>query len=177
MVIQNVNLVGAMLSYLMMLQNLTSSFIWSSTQAISSFNSIERLKEYADGEGLELERDWKLPEPPKDWPTEGNVFSSNFKINYRKGLPLVIDGMTFKVDAKQKVGIVGRTGSGKSTFLLCLMRILEVPEEHKEKSYIAIDGVRIDKIGLHHLRKAIEIIPQDPFLVEGTLRFNIDPFG
>jgi ABC-type multidrug transport system fused ATPase/permease subunit len=88
---------------------------------------------------------------------------------------MVIDGMTFKIDSKQKVGLVGRTGSGKSTFLLCMMRVLEVPEEIQEKSFIKIDGVRIDKIGLHHLRNAIEIIPQDPFLVEGTLRFNLDP--
>lgn len=87
----------------------------------------------------------------------------------------MINGMTFKIQARQKVGIVGRTGSGKSTFLLCMMRILEVPDEFQDESFIKIDGVRIDKIGLHHLRRAIEIIPQDPFLIEGTLRFNLDP--
>ena len=102
------------------------------------------MKEYADGSGAALERDWKLPAPPKGWPSEGSIFSSNLKMRYRKGLPLVLDGLTFKADARQKVGVVGRTGSGKSSFLLSLLRILEVPDELQEKSFIKIDGVRID---------------------------------
>ena len=108
-------------------------------------------------------------------------------VRYRKGLPLVLDGINYEISPGEKVAIIGRTGSGKkaisantlgkSTALLSLMRILEMAEDANGKPLgsITIDGVRIDEIGLHELRSKIAIIPQDPFLLSGTLRFNIDP--
>ena len=90
----------------------------------------------------------------------------------------MIKNLDFKIGSHQKIGIVGRTGSGKSTILLSLVRILEQAEDlgpDGQQGKIIIDGVQIDKIGLHELRKNLVVIPQDPFLVHGTLRFNIDP--
>jgi hypothetical protein len=80
MMIENVNLVGCLLSYLITIANMNANMISNSTTTLSLFNSIERLKEYTDGKGVTLERDWKHPEPPKNWPSEGSIFSSNFRV-------------------------------------------------------------------------------------------------
>lgn len=100
--------------------------------------------------------------------------AKNLKYKYRSDTPYVIKGISFTIDSFQKVGVVGRTGSGKSTLTLGLLRILELNSE--DKGSIEIDGVDISSVGLHHLRQKLSIIPQDPFLFTGTLRKNVDPF-
>ena len=89
----------------------------------------------------------------------------------RKGLELVLDGVSFEVEGGQKVGVCGRTGSGKSSLMLTLFRILELAA-----GSIVIDGVDIRGLGLMQLRKAIAMLPQDPTLFSGTIRENMDPF-
>jgi ABC-type multidrug transport system fused ATPase/permease subunit len=95
----------------------------------------------------------------------------NVSVRYRANLPLVLNNISFNIKNTEKVGIVGRTGSGKSTFLLTLTRILELAENENRKNgdpklgKIMIDGVDISTIGLHHLRNHITAIPQDPWLV------------
>uniref|UniRef100_A0A4X2LSV0 ATP binding cassette subfamily C member 3 n=1 Tax=Vombatus ursinus TaxID=29139 RepID=A0A4X2LSV0_VOMUR len=110
--------------------------------------------------------------PPPDWPHQGEVEFVNYSVRYREGLELVLKNLSLRVKGGEKVGIVGRTGAGKSSMTLCLFRILEAAQGE-----ILIDGVNIASIGLHDLRSMLTIIPQDPVLFSGTLRMNLDPFG
>ena len=105
-----------------------------------------------------------------NWPGKGAIEFINFSVKYRPDTEIVLKNISFSIQAKEKVGIVGRTGSGKSTITLCLFRILEATEGR-----IMIDGVDISSVGLEKLRNNLTIIPQDPALMEGTLRYNIDP--
>lgn len=132
--------------------------------------AVERIKEYGE---TPQEAAWEIPEtaPPKDWPSEGRVEFRDFKVRYREGLDLVLNGLSFTVKGGEKVGIVGRTGAGKSSLTLSLFRIIEASH-----GQITIDGVDISKLGLHALRSRLTIIPQDPVLFSGTLRLNLDPF-
>ena len=104
------------------------------------------------------------------WPHKGKIEFINFSVKYRPDTEIVLKDINFVIQGKEKVGIVGRTGSGKSTITLCLFRILEATEGR-----IMIDDVDISSIGLDKLRNNLTIIPQDPALMEGTLRYNIDP--
>ena len=110
--------------------------------------------------------------PPADWPKQGDVRFKHYQMKYRPGLPLVLKGLSFKVKHGEKIGVVGRTGSGKSTMMVSLFRIVEA-----FKGRIEIDGIDISKLYLHDLREKLAIIPQEPSLFSGTLRFNLDPLG
>lgn len=132
---------------------------------------MERLKEYSE---VESEAEWVLKDhrPKESWPDNGAVSIENYATRYRPGLDLVVKNITAEIKPTQKVGIVGRTGAGKSSLTLALFRMIE-PAEGK----IVIDGVNISDIGLHDLRSNITIIPQEPVLFSGSLRFNLDPFN
>ncbi|KAL2830906.1 hypothetical protein BDW59DRAFT_140932 [Aspergillus cavernicola] len=136
-----------------------------------SMNSVERVKEY-----LEVEREAPPviadSRPPSNWPDRGSVEFANYSTRYRPDLDPVLREVSFTVQSGEKVGIVGRTGAGKSSLALALFRGLEA-----EKGQIIIDGVDIGSIGLRDLREAITIVPQDPTLFTGTLRSNLDPFS
>jgi ATP-binding cassette subfamily C (CFTR/MRP) protein 1 len=93
-------------------------------------------------------------------------------LRYRPGLPLVLKGVSFEVAPGKKVGLVGRTGSGKSSLLLALFRMVE-----PVSGRVLLDGVDIGTVGLTHLRSVMSIIPQDPFMFSGTVRHNLDPFS
>ncbi|OMJ08582.1 ATP-dependent bile acid permease, partial [Smittium culicis] len=110
--------------------------------------------------------------PPEGWPHSGSLSVSNLKVKYGKGDSYVLDGLTFSVKSGQRLGLVGRTGAGKSTMVHALLRLVE-PELCSE---ILLDGVDIMRIGLGDLRGAVTIIPQDPMLFEGTIRYNLDLF-
>lgn len=136
-----------------------------------SMNSVERLKEY-----LEVEQEAppviEYARPPANWPTHGTVQFSEYTTRYRADLDPVLREVSFTVQSGEKVGIVGRTGAGKSSLALALFRGLEA-----ENGQINIDGVDIGSLGLKDLREAITIVPQDPTLFTGTIRSNLDPFG
>ncbi|KAJ5573698.1 uncharacterized protein N7459_008125 [Penicillium hispanicum] len=136
-----------------------------------NMNSVERVREYLE---VDQEAAPILPEsrPSAGWPTEGAVEFSGYTTRYRPDLDPVLKEVTFSVKPGEKVGIVGRTGAGKSSLALALFRGLEA-----EKGRILIDGVDIGSIGLRDLREAITIVPQDPTLFTGTIRSNLDPFG
>ena len=105
-----------------------------------------------------------------NWPQNSSIEFRDFSLRYRPDTDLVLRNLSFKIEPKQKVGVVGRTGAGKSTIWLALCRIVEA-----DSGQILIDGVDISRISLQNLREKIAIIPQDPTLFEGTLRFNLDP--
>ena len=97
-------------------------------------------------------------------------------IRYRDDLPLVLKHLSFTIEPKEKVGIVGRTGSGKSSLILALKRILEVDPKEQPKGEIKLDGRVLEDLGLWACRRAMNLIHQDPFLLKGSVKFNIDPF-
>lgn len=112
-----------------------------------------------------------------DWPDSGKIELNNLKMRYRPENPLVIRGLNVTIEGGERIGVVGRTGSGKSSLLLTLLRIVEptLLDEGYEAP-IVVDGVDILRIGLHDLRERIQIIPQNPVLFSGTIRSNMDPF-
>ncbi|KAL9601730.1 MAG: hypothetical protein Q9219_002341 [cf. Caloplaca sp. 3 TL-2023] len=136
-----------------------------------NMNSVERVKEYMD---VEQEAQAINPDvrPPNNWPSHGAIEFIDYSTRYRTDLDPVLRNLSFKVQPSERVGIVGRTGAGKSSLALALFRGLEA-----EAGKITIDGVDIGLIGLQDLREAITIVPQDPTLFTGTIRSNLDPFG
>ena len=111
-------------------------------------------------------------EPHKDasWPQKGAIEIENVEARYREKTELVLKGLNLKIEGGSKIGVVGRTGAGKSTLSLILLRILEL-----ESGKIKVDGVDISKVSIRQLRDKITIIPQEPTLFKGTLRYNLDP--
>ena len=108
---------------------------------------------------------------PAKWPQYGRVQMNNVSFKYRPDLPLVLKNISIDIGGGQKVGIVGRTGAGKSSLISTLLRLVEL-----EEGDISVDGINISEIGLTDLRSAVAVIPQDPVLFQGTVRYNIDPF-
>lgn len=163
-------IMGLSISYAL---QLTTSLTWlvrMSSDVETNIVAVEKVKEYCD---TEKEAEWKH-EPSTlspGWPTNGCIDIRNFALRYRHDLDLAIRNITISINGGEKVGIVGRTGAGKSSLTLGLFRIIEAAEGH-----IVIDGVDIAKLGLHELRSRITIIPQDPVLFSGSLRMNLDPF-
>ncbi|KAG5421468.1 YBT1 [Candida metapsilosis] len=135
-----------------------------------NMNSVERLQEYLE---VEQEPPYEIPEtePPASWPDKGQISVKDVSLRYSPELPRVIKNVTFDIEPCHKVGIVGRTGAGKSTIITAFFRFLD-----PESGSIKIDGIDITTIGLRNLRQAITIIPQDPTLFAGTIRSNLDPF-
>ena len=133
-------------------------------------NSVERIKEYVDTIQPEPPRLTAL-RPPSNWPSEGRIEMRNAQLRYREG-PLILKGVDLVVNPHEKVGIVGRTGAGKSTLMIALFRITELCG-----GSIEIDGIDLSKLGLEDVRRALCIIPQDPVLFSASIRFNLDPFN
>merc|ERR1712176_543653 len=115
--------------------------------------------------------------PSAHWPPNGQIIFDNVWMRYREGLEYVLKGLTFEVRAGEKVGVIGRTGAGKSSLFVTLLRLVELePIVLRTKCQILIDNVDISTIGLRDLRSKLSVIPQDPVLFTGTVRFNLDPF-
>ncbi|MGH0163405.1 UNVERIFIED_CONTAM: hypothetical protein FKN15_051191 [Acipenser sinensis] len=163
-------MVGLSVSYALQVTMSLNWMVRMTSDLESNIVAVERVKEYSE---TETEAPWIVPDkrPPEDWPTQGKVEFNDYSVRYREGLDLVLKNLTLQVKGGEKIGIVGRTGAGKSSMTLCLFRILEAAAGE-----ITIDGVKISEIGLHDLRSKLTIIPQDPVLFSGTLRMNLDPF-
>ncbi|KAF7380118.1 hypothetical protein HZH66_014473 [Vespula vulgaris] len=163
-------IVGLSVSYALQITQTLNWLVRMTSDVETNIVAVERIKEYGE---TPQEAPWVNPEnvPPKEWPAEGHVEFKDYKVRYREGLDLILHGLTFSVKGGEKVGIVGRTGAGKSSLTLSLFRILEAAS-----GKIIIDGIDIATLGLHDLRTKLTIIPQDPVLFSGTLRMNLDPF-
>src|SRR3546814_103336 len=98
-------------------------------------------------------------QPPADWPSKGGVVADGIVLRYRPDLPPVLRGLSFEIQGGHRVGIVGRTGAGKSSLISTFFRLVEI-----ERGTLSIDGVDIATLGLHDLRKKLSVIPQTPFL-------------
>ncbi|XP_076608098.1 multidrug resistance-associated protein 1 [Chaetodon auriga] len=163
-------IMGLSISYAL---QLTASLTWlvrMSSDVETNIVAVEKVKEYSD---TEKEAEWKIKPSslPPGWPTDGCIDIRGFSLRYRHDLDPAIRNITININGGEKVGIVGRTGAGKSSLTLGLFRIIEAAE-----GQIFIDGVDIAQLGLHELRSRITIIPQDPVLFSGSLRMNLDPF-
>jgi len=141
------------------------------TQLRTALASLERLLEYLQ---LPQERARTLPTDPESatWPTLGRIEFRQLCVRYRPELPPAVDGLSALIQGGQKAGICGRTGSGKSSLILALFRLVEPSE-----GSILVDGVDVATLGLERMRSAITIIPQDPTLHKGSVAHNLDPFG
>ncbi|BFZ17596.1 hypothetical protein BsWGS_20635 [Bradybaena similaris] len=164
------SLVGLSMSYALQVTAALTLLIQNMTQMETNFVSIERIIEYTN---LPHEPAWTNvnKQPPIDWPYSGSVVFENYSTRYRPHLELVLKSVSFKVNAHEKIGIVGRTGAGKSSLSLALFRMIEAAGGH-----IFIDDLNIHDMGLHDLRNKLTILPQDPVLFSGSVRFNLDPF-
>lgn len=154
--------------------SVTQSLNWSVRMASdleASMVAVERVREYTqikDEAPRETDVDKNLP---KEWPLGGKITFENASLRYRPGLPLVLKGLNIDIPPQSKVGVVGRTGAGKSTLMVSLLRIVEL-----DSGKVFIDDQDIRCLGLTRLRKSIAVIPQDPVLFSGTIRSNLDPF-
>ncbi|XP_036811564.1 canalicular multispecific organic anion transporter 2 isoform X2 [Oncorhynchus mykiss] len=190
----NPGLVGLSVSYALLVTMSLNWMVRMTSDLESNIVAVERVKEYSE---TKTEAPWEVEDkkPSPDWPSQGNVEFSDYSVRYREGLELVLKNLTLSVKGGEKIGIVGRTGAGKSSMTLCLFRLLEAAGGE-----ITIDGVKISEIGLHDLRSKLTIIPQvnthtpthptpsspppslpslppqEPVLFSGSLRMNLDPF-
>ncbi|CAL5367442.1 unnamed protein product [Camellia sinensis] len=163
--------IGMALSYGL---SLNMSFVMSIQNQCTLANyiiSVERLNQYMHipSEAPEVIEENR---PPVNWPTVGKVEIQDLQIRYRPDAPLVLRGISCTFEGGHKIGIVGRTGSGKTTLIGALFRLVE-PVGGK----IVVDGIDISTLGLHDLRSRFGIIPQDPTLFNGTVRYNLDPLS
>eukprot|EP00095_Tigriopus_kingsejongensis_P005628 maker-scaffold335_size202896-snap-gene-1.27 protein:Tk05628 transcript:maker-scaffold335_size202896-snap-gene-1.27-mRNA-1 annotation:"multidrug resistance-associated protein 1 isoform x3" len=162
--------VGLIISYALNVTQVLNWLVRMTSDVETNIVAVERVREYTLN--LEQEAEWELPnKPAEDWPQSGEVKFEKYGMRYRPGLDLVVKDIDCHIQGGQSVGIVGRTGAGKSSLTVALFRLVEPAE-----GTIQIDGFDIGQLGLHDLRKKLTIIPQDPVLFSGTLRINLDPF-
>ncbi|GAA5952191.1 hypothetical protein JCM8115_003528 [Rhodotorula mucilaginosa] len=163
---------GLVLSYILTISQAFSWMVRQAAEVENDLNSVERLLHYANKLEREAPAVIEDNRPPESWPAGGAIEFKNVVMSYRPDLPPVLKGLNLSVRAGEKIGVVGRTGAGKSSIMQTLFRIVEITS-----GSIEVDGIDIAKIGLADLRKKIAILPQDAFLFAGTVRSNLDPFG
>ncbi|KEH42457.1 putative xenobiotic-transporting ATPase [Medicago truncatula] len=163
------SMAGLAVTYGLNLNGRLSRWILSFCKLENKIISIERIYQYSQipSEAPPLIEDFR---PPPSWPVNGTIQLIDLKVRYKENLPMVLHGVSCTFPGGKKIGIVGRTGSGKSTLIQALFRLVE-----PAAGSILIDNIDISGIGLHDLRSHLSIIPQDPTLFEGTIRGNLDP--
>ncbi|GAA5902364.1 hypothetical protein JCM6882_000511 [Rhodosporidiobolus microsporus] len=163
---------GLVLSYILSISSAFSWMVRQGAEVENDLNSVERVMHYANNLEREAPAVIEDSRPPAEWPKDGGVEFKDVVMSYRPELPPVLKGLNLSIKPGEKIGVVGRTGAGKSSIMLTLFRLVEL-----KSGSITIDGVDISAIGLADLRKRIAIIPQEANLFAGTIRTNLDPFG
>ncbi|KIX00378.1 uncharacterized protein Z518_10517 [Rhinocladiella mackenziei CBS 650.93] len=166
----NPSIAGLVLSYILAIVQMIQFTVRQLAEVENNMNATERLHYY--GSELEQEAPLKAREVPKSWPQTGAITFNKVEMRYRPELPLVLHGLDFHVSGGERIGIVGRTGAGKSSVMSALFRLTEL-----SSGQILIDDIDIATVGLYDLRSRLAIIPQDPTLFRGTIRSNLDPFN
>jgi ABC-type multidrug transport system fused ATPase/permease subunit len=164
-------ILGLTITYALGISGTLNGLMRNLTEMELQMNGVERLQYYIDElpeEAAEV-TDYK---PPSGWPALGEIEFRNLEMRYNEDLPLVLKGLNIVIKPGERIGIVGRTGAGKSSITMVLFRLVE-----PSGGAILIDGVDITKLGLFDLRHALSVIPQDPVVFSGTLRYNLDPFN
>lgn len=170
--------IGLGLTYALQVTGILGFTVRSLTELESQMNSMERVNYYANHLPQEapaqVDYDKTAPDsrPPEGWPAKGEIDIRDIELRYREGLDPVLKGVSVKISGGEMVGIVGRTGSGKSSLMIAILRMVEL-----SGGAIYVDGVNLANLGLDEVRTKITIIPQDPVMFSGTVRFNLDPFG
>lgn len=164
-------LVGLSVSYALQITQSLNWIVRMSVEVETNIVAVERVMEYSSltPEAEEVIEDSR---PPTNWPQAGKIEFNDYSTRYRPDLDLVLKNINLSIMSKEKVGIVGRTGAGKSSLTLALFRIIEAANGN-----ITIDDINTSTIGLKDLRQNLSIIPQDSQVFEGTIRSNLDPFG
>lgn len=165
----NPSIGGLVLSYILSIVQLLQFSIRQLAEVENGMNAVERLRYY--GHELEEEAPLHTIDVRESWPEKGEIIFDNVEMRYRDNLPLVLKGLSIHIRGGERVGIVGRTGAGKSSIMSTLFRLVEI-----SGGSITIDGINTATIGLSELRSRLAIIPQDPTLFKGTVRSNLDPF-
>ncbi|XP_056625623.1 ATP-binding cassette sub-family C member 5 isoform X4 [Triplophysa dalaica] len=163
---------GLAISYAVQLTGVFQFTVRLLSETEARFTSVERMNHYI--KNLESEGPCQITGPPSStsrWLQEGRLTFQNVEMRYRDDLPLVLKNLSFCIQPEETVGIVGRTGSGKSSLGVALFRLVEL-----SGGSIVIDGVNIAHIGLEDLRSKLSVIPQEPVLFNGTVRSNLDPW-
>ncbi|CAL1542108.1 unnamed protein product [Lymnaea stagnalis] len=165
-------LVGLAVTYAIRVSSEMNTFTILFGELENHVVSVERIREYSL---VQSEAVWTSLEDNKkiddQWPSKGSVHFVDYSTRYREGLDLVLKRLNCTINGGEKIGVVGRTGAGKSSMVLSLFRLIEACE-----GKVLIDGVDIASLGLHSLRRKVTILPQDPVLFAGSLRMNLDPF-
>ncbi|XP_067624566.1 ATP-binding cassette sub-family C member 10 [Eurosta solidaginis] len=166
--VTNPGLVGLAISYALSITGLLGGLLNAVAETEQEFVAVERVNEYLQLEGEENTEG--TCEPPFGWPSQGVLKFKNVELRYRDNLAVTLHNINFHTEAFERVGIVGRTGAGKSTMVAALMRVAPLT-----RGEITLDCVNVKTLALKVLRERLGIIPQEPFLFEGTVRENLDP--
>ncbi|CAF0928035.1 unnamed protein product [Brachionus calyciflorus] len=163
-------IIGMSITFALNISGMMRLTVKCAAELESNLTSVERIREYCN---TPQEAEWenKNYKPDPQWPHNGQIKFKDYSVRYREDLDYALRNLSFDIKPAEKIGIVGRTGAGKSSLSLSLFRLLESKEGE-----IIIDGMNIKRMGLHDLRQKLTIIPQDPVLFSGTLRMNLDPF-
>ena len=164
-------LIGLSVSYSLQITQSLNWIVRMTVEVETNIVSVERILEYSrlPSEAPEVVEDHR---PRESWPEKGEVVFKNYSTRYRPELDLVLKGISMSIKPHEKIGIVGRTGAGKSSLTLALFRIIEAANGH-----IEIDNTNTSELGLADLRHKLSIIPQDAQVFEGSIRSNLDPTG
>uniref|UniRef100_A0A670Y593 ABC-type glutathione-S-conjugate transporter n=1 Tax=Pseudonaja textilis TaxID=8673 RepID=A0A670Y593_PSETE len=164
-------MVGFSISWALQITGVLNWMVRASAELDNHIMSVERVRDYSQ---TPKEAPWSLENhfQGASWPTEGAIEFRGYSLRYRPELSLALKNINLKIKPQEKVGIVGRTGAGKSSLAMGLLRLVEAADGE-----IVIDGINIAQMGLHNLRSKITIVPQDPVLFGGSLRENLDPLN